>query len=229
MYKFEMHLHTSACSGCARYTIEENIDYCKGLGYDGFVVTNHFYHGNSCVDRSLSNRDFIKAYADDYYNGLEYGKSKEFTVLFGIEEVYEPGKEMLIYGIDPEVFLDNPDFVDMSGKEKSDFVRSKGGICVCAHPFRDREYIPQPNKIPDLSMFDGIEVYNNANSSEENVKAFLLAANNPEKIITSAGDVHYFEQINNTGMLFFEKINNNKDLIKQLKSGSYKLLSPHNI
>ena len=53
-YRYEMHLHTAPCSLCAVATMEEMVAACREKGYAGFVVTNHFYHGNTGIDRSLS-------------------------------------------------------------------------------------------------------------------------------------------------------------------------------
>ena len=220
-----MHLHTNVCSACARVGIEALIDNYISLGYSGFVVTNHFYHGNSAIDRSLPQKEFIKAYTDDYYKGLEYSKDKNFTVLFGLEEGYGNGKEMLIYGVEPEIFLNSPDFIEMSLKEKYNFVKSNGGITVCAHPFRDRFYITNPDQEPDLSMFDGIEVYNYGNTEQENHKALEFASNNPQKIVTCGGDIHNIDN-RISGMEFYNKITDNKELITELKSNNYKLLLP---
>lgn len=227
MYKFEIHLHTSACSGCSVSASEEMLDAAYEKGYSGIVITNHFYHGNTCVDRSLPWREFVNAFAADYYNAREYGAKKGLTVLFGIEEAYSRGKEMLIYGLSPEIIADCPDFKTMNPRQMSDFIHKNGGIAVCAHPFRDRDYIPSPNTPPDISLFDGIEAYNHFNLPEENLKACILAENSG--LFKTAGtDIHNYRDFGNAGIDFDYPVKSNGDFITQLKNGSYKLITPYN-
>lgn len=228
MYKFETHLHTSACSACAVSTCEEMINAAAEREYSGIVITNHFFHGNTCVDRKLPWKDFVGAYADDYYNAKEYGEKIGITVFFGIEEVYAPGKEMLIYGLSPEIIADCPDFKDMSAKQKADFVHQKGGLTVCAHPFRHRDYIPDPDTPPDISLFDGIECYNHHNLPEDNEKAFLFAKNSG-LFMTSGCDIHGHGDFGNAGIAFYEPVKTYEKFLELLKSGNYKLINPFGV
>ena len=225
MYKFEIHLHSSGTSACGSSSAKEMIDAAKRCGYSGVVFTNHFYHGNTAVDRKLPWNEFVKTYADEYTHAEEYGKSIGIKVFFGIEEVYAPGKEMLIYGISPENLAQYPEFRDMSPKEKADLVHSLGGITVCAHPFRARTYIPDPDTPPDISIFDGIECFNFFNKPEENEKAFEFA-NNTSLLKTSGGDIHRAEDFGRAGIAFNEPIENYDDFIKKFKSGDFILITP---
>ena len=225
MYKFEIHLHTNKCSACGVSSAEEMIDAAAEHGYSGIVITNHFYHGNTAVDRRLPWEDFVGTYAEDYEAANEYGKAKGITVFFGIEEGFAPGKEMLIYGLKPEDLSKHPEFVKMSAKEKTDFVRTLGGLCVCAHPFRDRDYIPEPNTPPDPDLFDGIEGFNFCNRVEENEKAFVFALNN-KKFITSGSDTHKCNNFGNAGIGFDTPVTDYKEFIEKMKKGEFKLIYP---
>ena len=42
MYKYELHMHTSEGSACARNTGAEMVDFYANMGYAGMVVTDHF-------------------------------------------------------------------------------------------------------------------------------------------------------------------------------------------
>lgn len=223
MFKFEIHLHTSGCSACGISTAEEMIDAAKDNGYSGVVFTNHFYHGNTCVDRNLPWEEFVGAFEEDYLRAKEYGEKKGIKVFFGIEEGYDAGKEMLIYGLSPEILKNYPEFIMMGAKEKADFVHKNGGITVCAHPFRDRAYIPEPNKAPPTELFDGIECFNFFNKPEENEKAFDFAQK--EGLIkTSGGDVHRSSDFGNAGIDFNVPIETYQDFLENLKKGNYKLI-----
>ncbi len=223
MYKFETHLHTSSCSACAISTGYEMVDAAKEKGYSGFVITNHFYHGNTCVDRNLDWTNFINTYREDYEITKEYGDKNGIQVFFGIEEGFAPGKEMLIYGITPQQLIEHPEFIMLGAKEKSDLIHSLGGITVCAHPYRDRAYIPDPDTDPDPTLFDAIEGYNKGNRENENEKAvnFAIKHNLP---FTSGGDVHSKEAFGLAGISFETEIKDYSDFLNRLKNGKYSII-----
>lgn len=225
MYKFEIHLHTNNCSACAISDPEEIIYAAVQKGYSGIVVTNHFYHGNTAIDRNLPWKDFMNSYINDYLELKEFGKAAGITVFFGLEEGFAPGREMLIYGLEPQVFVGSPEFIMMSAKEKSDFIHENGGLCVCAHPFRDRSYIPDPKTPPNPDLFDGIEGFNLFNQSEENEKAFIFALNN-KKFVTSGGDIHLAKDFGGAGIGFDTPVTDYKTFIEKLKTGDFKLIYP---
>ncbi len=227
MYKFEIHLHTNNCSACAISSPKKMIEAAAEKGYSGIIVTNHFYHGNTSVNRNLPWRDFMNAYVDDYLELKAEGEKYGINVFFGIEEGFAVGKEMLIYGVEPEYFLEHPEFIMMSAREKTDFVHECGGVCVCAHPFRDRDYIPDPENEPDPDLFDGIEGFNYCNKPEENEKAFIYALNN-KKFITSGSDTHDNKNFGNAGIVFEAPVTDYKTFIEKLKKGEFKLIYPKN-
>lgn len=225
MYKFEIHLHTKACSACAVSDGIEMVDAAKAAGYSGIVITNHFYHGNTAVDRNLDWEDFVETYNKDYLATRNYGKKQGIQVFFGIEEGFAPGKEMLIYGISPKQLKEHPEFIMLGAKEKAELVHSLGGAVICAHPFRNRSYIPDPDAIPDMTMFDGIEMYNLGNDEQANLKAEFFVKEN--KIIpTSGGDVHVAKGFGYAGIAFETPIKSYKDFVKRLKKGDFSLIIP---
>lgn len=223
MFLFETHLHTNACSLCGVSTAYEMVDAAQQKGYSGFVVTNHFFHGNTALDRSLDWKEFAGAYRDDYLKAKEYGLEKGITVLFGIEEVYSPGKEVLIYGIEPELIIEHPEILEMDIYAIAEFVHANNGIIAAAHPFRDRVYIPNPDEPPVAGVFDAIEVYNCGNQAEENEKALNYAKEHGLPAI-SGGDVHNAANFGRAGVAFYENITDNAGFVKALMSGNYKLI-----
>lgn len=224
MYKFEIHLHSSGTSACGKSTVYEMLDSAKEKGYSGVVFTNHFYHGNTAVDRNLPWDEFVDFYAQEYYEAKKYGESLGLKVFFGIEEVYKRGKEMLIYGLSPELLSSHPELKDMAPDEITDFVHSNGGLTVCAHPFRERAYIPDPDSPPDVTLFDGIECFNFFNKPEENEKAFKFAETT-SLFKTSGGDIHKAADLGKAGIAFSEPVETYNDFIKKLKSGDFILLT----
>ena len=223
MYKYEMHLHTSGCSKCGQSTAIEMIDAARKNGYAGVVFTNHFYHGNTAIDRDLPWNDFMQFYADDYYSAKEYAKGFDIDVLFGIEEWFNHGKEFLIYGLDPNHFINQSSIINMSIPEITDFVHKNGGFISVAHPFRNRPYIKDPHTPPNMQYFDAIEVYNRFNTPEDNNIARQFAKDN-NLLVTAGGDIHRAEDFGKSGLAFYEKLGTNKSLVKALKEQKFRLI-----
>lgn len=228
MYKYEMHLHTQSCSACARSSAEEMVSAIKECGFTGLVITNHFFHGNTAIDRKLPWRDFAECYAEDYYRARDFGLKNGVDVLFGLEEGLGNGKEALIYGLSPETVIDEPAMRDMNLRELADFVHSNGGLIYAAHPFRQREYIKFPHVEPDMSCFDSIEVYNRGNTDIDNQTAYNFAKKHG--LLGIAGsDAHSAANLGLTGLAFDRRITTNQELITALKAKNYKFVIDGNI
>ena len=219
-YRYEMHLHSCGCSKCGASPSTDYIAAAKKLGYAGMVFTNHFYHGNTGVDRNLPWRDFVNAYRDDYLRAKEVGDREGIDVLFGIEEAYRPGKEVLIYGVEPEMVAETPEFRDMTLAEISAFTHGCGGFIVCAHPFRAASYIPDPDTPPDPTVLDAVEICNAHNFPDDDEKAAAFAARENLPGICG-GDVHNVTRFGCSGLDFEERVWDNKTLVRLLKSGKY--------
>ena len=61
-YKYEVHMHTAQSSACGKTPAREYISEFKRLGYDGIIITDHFFWGNTAVDRKLPWEDFVEEY-----------------------------------------------------------------------------------------------------------------------------------------------------------------------
>lgn len=222
-YKYEMHLHSRDCSACAISMPEDYLDLAVQKGYSGMVFTNHFYGGNTSINRRVPWQDFVAAYAESYYKTKELAKVYDLDVLFGIEEHYGDGKEVLIYGISPELLADTPELRKMPIKQLSDFVRSNGGFIAHAHPFRVRDYIRNAHIEPDNTLFDAVEVYNRLNNSEENLNAEKYAKKYNMRMI-SGGDVHSINGFGKTCLAFTQRVSDEKKLCELLFSDKYRIL-----
>ena len=223
MFKYEIHLHSQRCSACGVSSNEEMIKAAKETGYTGVVFTNHFFRGNTGVDRKLPWKDFVKAYKKDFEEAKNLGEKYDIDVFFGVEEVYESGKECLLYGITPELLENNPDFIKMGIKEIYELVSKNGGFVAAAHPFRNRFYIPNPDKEPDIRYFDAFEVHNYFNTDEDNEKAQNFVNKNSLQAI-SGGDIHRALDFGKSGLAFYERLYTTENFIKALKEKRYKLI-----
>ena len=172
-YKYEMHLHTCPCSGGGK-DICEHIDDLIKKGFSGAVVTNHFFHGDNRIDRELPWEEFVDAYRQDYLRGLEYARSVDFDLLFGLEEGVGYGQEVLWYGITADIIAAHSELKDANTEDRIRIIQSEGGLVYQAHPYRARQYVTRPTPLECIELLDGIEVYNAANEAEWNESARSL-------------------------------------------------------
>ncbi len=222
MFLYEIHLHDRACSACGQSTVEEEVLAAKEKGLAGLVYTNHFYHGNTAIDRTLAWSDFVGAYADAYHRAKAFAKQHDIDILFGIEEGYGKGKEALIYGLKPEELIAEPEFVHMNIRQISAFVRQHNGFIACAHPFRVREYIIDPDCPPEPACFDGVEIFNYGNDFADNVKAAVYAQRHGLPGL-SGGDVHHADRLGHSGLCFEARQTDEKQFSRSLKTQQYRL------
>ena len=53
MYRYETHCHTLYASACSSLDAETMVALYLANGYDGIVVTDHFFNGNTAISPSL--------------------------------------------------------------------------------------------------------------------------------------------------------------------------------
>ena len=221
IYKYEMHVHTCPCSGGGN-DIREHIDDLIAKGYTGMVVTNHFYAGDNRIDRELPWRDFVDAYRQDYLYGLEYAQTVDFDLLFGLEENVGYGREILLYGITPELIESHPELKRASAEKYAEVVHAAGGLVYQAHPYRARDYIRNPFPLECIDLLDGIEVYNAGNEPEWNETARIFAEE--RRIACIAGsDGHKIGSAGRAGIVTKERIGTDDDLVRILKNKEYEI------
>lgn len=219
LYRYETHCHCSQCSACSRSTAQELVRAYYDAGFAGLVLTDHFIYGNTAVDRSLPWEEQMKCFHQAWLDAREAAKDLDFDVIFGIEHAYGDGKEVLIYGIDLNFLLANPDIPRLNLDQLTDRVHAYGGIVVQAHPYRNRSYVNMAVQ-PRADIVDGIEVYNVCNLPGEDKKALALTKQK-SYIITSGGDIHVASdsRIGLAGIALPYRIRDEKELVSALKRG----------
>ena len=221
IYKYEMHVHTCPCSGGGK-DIREHIDDLIAKGYTGMVVTNHFYAGDNRIDRELPWAEFVDAYRQDYLYGLEYAQTVDFDLLFGLEENVGNGREILLYGITPELIESHPELKRASAEKYAEVVHAAGGLVYQAHPYRARDYIRNPFPLECLDLLDGIEVYNAGNVPEWNETARVFAEERGLSCIAGS-DGHKIGSAGRAGIATKERIKTNSDIVRILKAKEYEI------
>ena len=222
MFKYELHTHSSPCSGGGD-DIKNHIEMLRRKGFAGMVITNHFYRGDTKIDRTLPWADFVDAYAEDYEKGKKIARLYDFDLLFGIEEHIGDGREILIYGITPDFLYRHPELKRADINEYVSLVHKEGGLVFQAHPYRDRWYIAKPTPLDELPILDGIEVCNAGNHPEENEKAEVLAKQKGLRCIAGS-DAHDAAQAGRAGINSNIRLRTEKELVACLKSGNYRII-----
>lgn len=222
---YETHLHTSEGSACGRSGAADVARAYKEAGYTGIIITDHFFYGNTAVDRDLPWREWVMGFCRGYENALAEGKRIGLQVFFGWESGYR-GTEFLIYGLDKEWLLDHPEIRDADIPTQYALVHAAGGIVVHAHPLREAPYIPEIRLFPEY--VDGVEAVNATHSGtmsknrsmghpEFNDRA-IAYANVHHLAMTAGSDQHSTEMVYG-GMVFDRRLDDIHDFTQAVLTG----------
>lgn len=223
MYRYETHCHSSRCSRCAHCTPGELVQAYHKIGFAGLVLTDHFIHGNNCVDASLPWEKRMQCYYDACLEARQAAAGLDFDVLFGIEHAYGGGLEVLCYGIDLPFLLNNPDIPQLNIRKFADRVHEYGGLVIHAHPYR---WAGADLQLP-LDILDGIEVYNAGNPPDKNEMAQCLA-DETGLIRTAGSDLHHIAEpkLGTAGIALPYRVSTEADLVAALKRRDHSLILP---
>ena len=223
-YRYETHCHSSQCSGCGKSTSQELVQAYHAAGYAGLVLTDHFIWGNTAVDAALPWDQRMRCYYQAYLDAKVVGDALDFDVIYGLEHAYGDGKEVLIYGVELDFLLANPDIPQISLDQLVERVHQAGGIVIQAHPYRDRYYVNMAVG-PRADIVDGIEVYNACNKPGEDPQALALAQTK-DYIMTAGGDIHKAsdERIGAAGIVLPYRVHNSKAFADALSRKDHRFL-----
>lgn len=222
-FKYQMHTHTTPCSACAIMTPAELAEALEAEGYTGAIMTNHFFWGNTGIDRDLPWDAFVRAYEQDYIECKEAAAKKGLDILFGVEEHIEGGLEILAYGLTPEMLYRHPELRTHTIEAWNGVRNAYDILIIQAHPFRTRSYNHIIGVFP-LSLIDGIEVQNSGNTLENDQRAHEFAAEHPDLILTSGADAHRQSHIPLGGIITQERITDDRKLVDILRSKQFDLI-----
>lgn len=217
-YKYELHCHTSDVSLCAASSAEEAVKFYKDRGYDGIVITDH-YSPQTFLHLSLFPHKHIDRYVKGYKRARELA-GEDFTVLLGCEvRFFCTIDDFLIYGIDEDFLKNSGNLMWKYLRRLHKLCTEKGLILLEAHPFRELRFRHKP------SLLHGCEVFNGKDKGRPaNEKAKKWARDNRFSVVTSGGDFHDKNNTNPGGIITEEPIKTNEDLLRILRSGSYRLI-----
>lgn len=103
-YLYETHMHTRFGSLCGVSNGKHHAQYYKKLGFQGIIITDHFFGGNTGVPADLPWEKRVELFCLGYEDAWREGQRIGLDVFFGWEQNYQ-GDEYLIYGLDKEWLL----------------------------------------------------------------------------------------------------------------------------
>lgn len=222
---YETHLHTSEGSACGRSKGADIARAYKAAGYTGIIITDHFFYGNTAVDRGLPWAEWVEGFCKGYENALCEGSKIGLQVFFGWEAGYR-GTEFLIYGLDKAWLLSHPEIRDADIPTQYALVHASGGIVVHAHPFREAPYIPEIRLYPEY--VDGVEAVNATHSGtmsknrsmghpEFNERAVSYA--DEHNLAKTAGSDQHSTEMVYGGMVFNRRLDDINDFVHAVLQG----------
>ena len=107
-FLYETHMHTCQASACGKATGKEQARVYKAAGYTGIIITDHFFGGNTAVDRELPWEERIDLFWKGYEDAKEEGDKIGLDVFFGLEQNIHHD-EYLIYGLTKEYMKAHPE------------------------------------------------------------------------------------------------------------------------
>lgn len=211
LYKYDTHVHTSETSPCGRISAKELVNLYKNNGYDGVVITDHYFNGFFESLGDMSWNDKVDKYLIGYNNALVEGKNIGLNVILGMElRFIENLNDYLVYGIDEEFLKEHKELYSLNLSQFRELTNNKGILIYQAHPFR-------PYLVPaDPQLLDGVEVFNgNCRQNSNNHKALDYAKKNNLKML-SGSDFHEYEDFARGGIIVSELVTSSKDFVRIL-------------
>ena len=213
MYRIDMHVHTSEVSPCGSIPAAEIVPLYKGRGYDGVIITDHFYDGYFKRQKNLKWPQKIANFLRGYEVAHGMGESCGLDVFAGMEIRFtDSPNDYLVYGVTPEFLCAHPEMYALGLRAFRKIAREAGLLIYQAHPFR-------PGLTPaEPALLDGIEVYNGNlrhNSRDHLAHDYALKHN---LLMSSGSDFHELEDTARGGVLLSRRPLSNADLVAILRS-----------
>lgn len=190
----DLHIHERTYSKDSYLSLKEIVSLAKSKGLDGVCITDHDDMG-------------LKQVAE------EYSKEIGYPIFVGVE-YYSLQGDIVAFGLDclPEGRIDAQQFVDM--------VKSAGGVCFSAHPFRNNNRGLEEN-LCTVRGLDGIEALNGSTSPEANRKALEYCKKLGIQPV-GASDSHVPDKVGKYATYLPKFVNCLSDFIETFKQGECK-------
>ncbi len=201
--RIDLHVHTSPLSPCSNINPKELVQEAKRIGLDGFCLTEH---------QVIWNWEAVTQLAGD--SGIKIFRGNEITTAQG---------DVLVFGLDQDI----KGIITI--QELHEIVKSAGGFSIAAHPFRGFKMfgvgqlgmtLDQACKKKSLQYVDAVEIRNGRVTEKENEVAGQVA-DKMNLLKTAGSDAHEVGALGTWVTIFEKDIDNEADLLKELKTGHY--------
>ncbi|MDR0655369.1 MAG: PHP domain-containing protein [Treponema sp.] len=219
-YLYETHLHTCQGSACGISRGREYIRRYKDLGYAGIIITDHFFRGNSAIDRSLPWDKWVNCFCRGYEDAREEGARRGLDVFFGWEETFD-GDDYLVYGLDRGWLTRHPEAKTWTRRQQFEAVRQAGGCVIHAHPFRQHYYISRVTLSPQC--VDGVEAANGGNMEQSYDALAWRYAKKLRLPVTAGSDIHDVKDVSSEtvfGVYLDKKMETIGDYVEAVKQNA---------
>ncbi len=217
MYLYETHMHTCQASACGRSTGKEHARFYKDAGYTGIIMTDHFFGGNTAVNRELPWEERINLFWSGFEDAKEEGDRIGLDVFFGLEQNYA-GDEYLIYGLTKEYMLTHPEMEHWNRRQQLEEVHKAGGCVIQAHPFRIRGYMERIRV--GTAFCDGIEAANCGNEPLDDARAYRMGRA-MNLVMTAGSDNHNSPAPSPFGVELGKRLTSIEDYVKIILDRGY--------
>ncbi len=212
MFKIDTHVHTLETSLCARIEAAEIIRLYKEAGYQGVIITDHYYDLYFENLIGLSWDEKIDQFLRGYHHAMEEGSKQGLKVFLGMEIRFtENPSDYLVYGITEQFLRENKELYTLGLKEFKKRIDKENILIFQAHPFRKHMIVAAPEDI------HGVEVYNGNCRQNSNNELALTFAKEHSLLMSSGSDFHMPEDLARGGMIFEQEIITTTDFIDALR------------
>lgn len=222
---FDLHVHTKESSPCGQIEGKDLPALYKERGYDGIVITDHFFKKGMSEDiYNVSFEEYCELHKKGYEKAYEAGEKIGFKVLYGMELRLEATavNDYLVFGISTDFIKENTDIFEWSVSQLKQASEDNGFVFYQAHPFRNSMTVVNPEFLYGIEVFNG-KPYKNAIDAQRNDIANLWADKYSLHKIAGS-DCHVPSQLATAGVKFMSQIDGCNDLLQALKSDSYYLV-----
>lgn len=190
----DTHMHEMTYSKDSFLKLDEMVRIAKEKGLGAICITDHDSMGLKECAEEYSERTGFPVFV-----GIEFFSLQGDIVAFGIEDY-------------PKKRIPAQDFIDM--------VKSQGGVCFAAHPFRNNNRGLEEN-LRTVERLDGIEVLNGSTSEEACRKAASYAMELGLFTLGSS-DCHVPEKVGVCATYFPEEVRTMEEFLAAFKKGGMK-------
>jgi predicted metal-dependent phosphoesterase TrpH len=199
----DLHVHTYPASPCSSASVDALVEEAKRIGLDGICLTDHNHLWDPVQVEELR-------------------KKHEFLILRGNEITTNQG-DVLVFGLERDI----QGIIDLKDLRRE--VDDADGFMIVAHPFRGFLVVGvdeaglTPEKAMERPLFnyvDAVEVLNGKVTEKENDFASRVTEGLGLPG-TGGSDAHEVAEVGMYATEFFQRIQNEQDLIEALKRGDY--------